>query len=264
MAEATAPTTAQVAFAIARREMSIALRRRLVKLLFLANLVPPLVMAVVLVVRTMVEGVGFNLGWDPLGTFMMVQIGPVLLLALAIGTPAVARDRGEDVLFLYATRPVTALSYTLGKLAAVAVPAAGLLFIPGILIAVVRLGILDDVRNVDAAVLLAKVLLVAVFMAVGYAGVCVGASAAAKKARWALLAAFAAIAVPRMSAGLVTVLTGVDIPALDAPMAVQTLVDNLFDGSWTWEGAAALAVLVAWGTIGAGVTAVTVGREMTP
>lgn len=259
-----APTRLRVVQAIARREMSIAMRRRLVKLLFLANLIPPLILAVFLVVRMMIEGAGLRLDFDPLAQFINVQIAPVLFLALAIGTPSVARDRAEDVLFLYATRPVTPWSYTLGKMAAVAVPAVALLLLPGILIAVLRMGILADVGTVQAAVLLGKIAVVAVFMAVGYAGVCVGASAATKKARWALIVAFAAFVVPRISAAILGLYVPGEALPLDAPNAVRTLVDRLFDSGLDRYAPFAMLVLLAWGALGAAVTAATVRREMRP
>ena len=156
--ELRAPTSWQVISAIARREIMLALRRRLVKLLFLVNLIPPLVMAVILVVNMMIRQSGLgDLGWDPLLRMLEIQAGPVLLLALGIGTPLVARDRREDVLFLYATRPVTPWSYTLGKMIAVAVPALALLIIPGILIAILRQGLIEEFHLLDSIALVAKV-----------------------------------------------------------------------------------------------------------
>jgi len=160
-----APTSLQVVAAIARREIAIALRRRLVKLLFLVNLVPPLVMGIILVVNTMIRQAGFDLGWDPLLRLMQIQAGPVLLLALGIGTPLVARDRSEDVLFLYATRPVTPWSYTLGKMIAVALPAVALLVVPGVMIAILRQGLMDDFGLADSFVLIGKVVVAAALMA---------------------------------------------------------------------------------------------------
>ena len=122
--EPRTPTSAQVIAAIARREITMALRRRLVKLLFLFNLLTPLVLAIIMVVNTIIHSLGLeNLNWDPLVMFLQIEIFTVLLLALGIGTPLVARDRSEDVLFLYATRPVNPWSYTIGKMLAVAVPA---------------------------------------------------------------------------------------------------------------------------------------------
>lgn len=259
-----APAPFQVVRAIAGREMNIALRRRLVKLLFIANLIPPLVMAVFLVVRAMIEGAGLPLDFDPLARFIAVQVAPVLFLALAVGTPSVARDRAEDVLFLYATRPVTPWSYTLGKMAAVAGPAVALLLIPGILIAVLRMGILEDVGPGEAAGLILKVLAVAVLMAVGYAGVCVGASAATKKARWALILALAAFVVPRISSHVLAHFAEIGVLPLDAPTAVRTLVDALFDSGLNLHALVAAASLLGWGLLGAVVTAATVRREMTP
>lgn len=260
-AELRAPGSAKVIRAIARREIAIALRRRLVKLLFLGSLIPPLVMAVILVVRLMIEGAGLHLGWDPLARLIAIQVGPVLFLALAIGTPSVARDRGEDVLFLYATRPVTPWSYTLGKLAAVAFPSVALLFLPGVLIAVLRMGLLDSEGALRSLLLLGKVLVIAVFVSCAYAGICVGASAATKKARWALLVAFAALSLPRMAGAVLLRRAGY---SLDAPGAVHDLIDSLFDGRWEAAGTAALFVLLAWAAAGTLVTAWQVRQEMTP
>ena len=263
-AASRAPTSLQVVQAIARREMGIALRRRLVKLLFLLNLVPPLVLAVFLVIRTMVEGAGLALDFDPLARFIAVQVGPVLFLALAIGTPSVARDRAEDVLFLYATRPVTPWSYTMGKMAAVAVPSAALLLIPGVLIAALRLGILESEGAGDAVTLVLKVLLVAVLTAVGYAGICVGASASTKKARWALVLALAALVAPKVSTEIAGFFLGEPALPLAAPHAVSVLVEALFDAGRHSSTAVAVAALLGWGAVGAVVTAATVRREMTP
>ncbi|MFQ5510793.1 MAG: ABC transporter permease [Candidatus Krumholzibacteriia bacterium] len=257
-----APTSLQVIAAIARREISVALRRRLVKLLFLGNLIPPLVMAVILVVNMMIRQAGMgDLGWDPLLRLFLIQAGPVLLLALGIGTPLVARDRNEDVLFLYATRPVTPWSYTLGKMIAVALPAVALLVVPGILMAILRQGLLDEFHLVDSVVLIAKVTLTAVLMAWGYSGITVGSSAAAKKARWALLLAIACFVIPSAISDIIWPRGGY---ALDAGEAVKDLITALFEGSWIEYGVVGALSLVVWGTLGALVTAARVRREMTP
>lgn len=261
MLDHTPPTRWEIVRAIAGREIAIASKRKLVRLLFLGSLIPPLVLGVFLVVKTLVEGAGFPLPWDPLARFIEVQLGPVLLLALAIGTPSVARDRGEDVLFLYATRPVTPWSYTWGKMLAVAAPCVGLLLLPGLLIAALRLGLLTEVGVGEATGLVVRIALVALFMAVAYAGLCVGASAAAKKARWALVAAFSGILGPSLAASMIWRRN--EYP-LDAASAAATLADRLFAEPWDTHGAVALVVLVAWAVLGAFVTAATVRREMRP
>ena len=102
-----APTTVQVITAIARREIMMATRRRLVKLLFLGNLIPPIVMAVILVVNMIAKGLGADLDFAPLAKLLDIQTAPVLFLALAIGTPVVARDRSEDVASLLFTSGTT-------------------------------------------------------------------------------------------------------------------------------------------------------------
>ena len=252
----------QVIAAIARREIVVALRRRLVKLLFLANLMPPIIMAVILVVTMLARKAGLvDLGWDPLLRLLEIQVGPVLLLALGIGTPLIARDRSEEVLFLYATRPVTPWSYTLGKMIAVALPAAALLIVPGILICILRQGLIEDFGTMDSLSLMGKVVLVAVLMAWGYAGVSVGPSAATKKARWALLLAFLGISIPNVVSQIIWGNGGY---ALDAAHAVEDLLYTLIEGGLTTYGVVGAVTLVVWGSLGALVTATRVRREMTP
>jgi ABC-type transport system involved in multi-copper enzyme maturation permease subunit len=240
----------------------MALRRRLVKLLFLANLIPPLSMAVALIANIVARGIGVeDLGWDPLARMIQIQAGPVLLLALGIGTPLVARDRSEDVLFLYATRPVTPWSYTLGKMLAVAVPAVGLLVLPGILIVILRVGLMSDFGVVESFDLLGRLTLVSLLMAIGYAGVSVGPSAATKKARWALLLAFLCFLVPDIIAELIW---RHDAYGLSPGKAVEHLIAALFDEDSVPHGVVGAVSLVVWGTLGAAVTATRVRKEMTP
>jgi ABC-type transport system involved in multi-copper enzyme maturation permease subunit len=256
-----APSRAHVITAIARREITIAVRRRLVKLLFLINLIPPIVMAVILIVNMVVRQAGLDLGWDPLLMVLQIQAGPVLLLALGIGTPLVARDRREDVLFLYATRPVTPWSYTLGKMMAVAVPAVALLVVPGILIAILRQGLMEEFGVIDSLVLIGKVLAASMLMAWGYSGVTVGSSSATKKARWALFVAFLCFAIP--GAVSQTIWRG-DGYALDAGQAVEDLLTSLFADDYARYGVVGAFSLAAWGGLGAFVTAARVRQEMTP
>jgi ABC-type transport system involved in multi-copper enzyme maturation permease subunit len=256
------PTSIEVVAAIARREITIALRRKLVKLLFLGNLIPPLVMAIILIVNTLAKDAGIgDLGWDPLARLLHIQIGPVLLLALGIGTPLVARDRSEDVLFLYATRPVTPWSYTFGKMLAVAFPAMALLIIPAILIAVLRTGLMEDFGAVDSLILIAKVSLVAVLVAWAYSGVSVGPSAAAKKARWALLLAFMCFAIPSAISELIW---GYGHYALDPGQACEHLIHALFDDDSVRHGVVGVITLIFWGTLGTLVTSSRIRREMIP
>jgi ABC-type transport system involved in multi-copper enzyme maturation permease subunit len=256
-----APTTVQVITAIARREIMMATRRRLVKLLFLGNLIPPIVMAVILVVNMIAKGLGADLDFDPLAKLLDIQTAPVLFLALAIGTPIVARDRSEDVLFLYATRPVTPWSYTIGKMLAVALPAVALLLIPGILIAVLRAGLIAEFGIVESLDLLVRIALVAVLVAWGYAGVTVGPSAAAKKTRWALLLAFGCFIIPASLAGIIW--RGSSY-ALDPGTACEDLIATLFDGYDVSFGIVGAITLVVWGALGALVTSARVRKEMIP
>ncbi len=256
-----APTTAQVIAAIARREIMMAMRRRLVKLLFLGNLIPPIVMAVILVVNMIAKGLGADLGWDPLVQLLKIQTAPVLFLALAIGTPIVARDRSEDVLFLYATRPVTPWSYTFGKMLAVALPSVALLLIPGILIAVLRAGLIAEFGLVESLDLVVRIAIVAILVAWGYAGVTVGPSAATKKTRWALLLAFACFVIPGALSGIIWGNHGY---ALDPGQASDDVILALFDGDSVSHGIVGAVTLIVWGTLGALVTSARVRKEMIP
>jgi len=256
-----APTTAQVITAIARREIMMAMRRRLVKLLFLVSLLPPIGMAAILVGIMIAKGLGADLEWDPLAKLLDIQTAPVMFLALAIGTPVVARDRSEDVLFLYATRPVTPWSYTIGKMLAVAVPAVALLLIPGILIAVLRAGLIAEFGIVESLDLLVRIAAVAILVAWGYSGVTVGASAATKKARWALLLAFGCFVIPRALSEIIWRNYGY---ALDPGQASDDIVLALFDGDSVSHGIVGAVTLIVWGTLGALVTSARVRKEMIP
>jgi ABC-type transport system involved in multi-copper enzyme maturation permease subunit len=259
------PTTIQVITAIARREVTMAMRRRLVKLLFLGNLIPPLVMAVILIVNAVARGFGAeNLSWDPLVQLLQVQTGPVLLLALGIGAPLVARDRSEDVLFLYATRPVTPWSYTLGKMLAVAAPAVALLLIPGILIAILRAGFMDDFGLLDSLTLIARVMIAAVLTAIGFTGVSVGPSAATKKARWALFLTFLCFVIPHAISEIIHYFWGGRTYLMDPGRAVDEVIAALFEGPDAAYGMTGAICLVAWGTLGMLVTSAKVRREMIP
>jgi ABC-type transport system involved in multi-copper enzyme maturation permease subunit len=260
--ETKAPTSAQVVVAIARREIMMAMRRRLVKLLFLGNLLPPFVMATILVVGMIARGFGLeDLGWDPLVKLLQVQTGPVLLLALGIGTPLVARDRSEEVLFLYATRPVTPWSYTMGKMLAVAFPAVALLVVPGILIAILRAGMMEGFGFVDSVTLIGKILAAAVLMAWAYSGVTIGPSAATKKARWALLLAFLCFAIPKAVADIIW---RSNAWALSPGQGVDQVIAAFFEEEGAGHGAVAGLCLLVWGALGAVTTAARVRREMIP
>jgi ABC-type transport system involved in multi-copper enzyme maturation permease subunit len=264
-ADSRTPTSTQVVAAIARREITMALRRKLVKLLFLFNLLPPLVMAIILVVNTIIKGAGLeNLEWDPLAKLLEIQAGPVLLLALGIGTPLVARDRSEDVLFLYATRPVTPWSYTIGKMLAVAVPAVLLLVVPTILVAILRMGLMADFGAADSLALVGKVVIISILLACGYSGVSVGPSAATKKARWALLLALLCFMIPPAISGLAAHLMNHDMYALDPATAGEVIIQALFADESMYRGILAGLCLLVWGMLGSLVTAARVRREMIP
>jgi ABC-type transport system involved in multi-copper enzyme maturation permease subunit len=261
--ERHAPSAWHVIRAIARREVGIALRRRLVRLLFLGSLVPPLVFGIILIVRLMAEkAVGVHLGWDPVYRFLQVQVAPVVLLSLGLGTPLVARDRAEDVLYLYAVRPVSPWHYAVGKMLAVAGPAFGLLILPGMLIAVMRQGLLpDQVHFFDSIWLVGKIGLAALFLAIAFAGASVGPSAAVKRARWALLLALALFTVPD---SVIELIFGNHAIAVGPAKASEMMLGMLFEGAEVGRGVAALGVLLLYGVLGCFVTLSRVREEMRP
>lgn len=249
--------------AIARREIAIASRSKLVRILFLFSILPAIVMGVVLVVRVLVrEAAGMDLGWDPVFRVLQFQAVPVGLLALGLGTPSVARDRSEDVLYLYAVRPVLPWHYALGKMMAVAVPCLFLLFLPGLLIAVLRQGILgNEVGTTDSAWLMGKVLVVASFMSIGFSGLTVGSSAIVKRARWALLVTIGCLVV---TAGIGGLIWGFDNNAMAADDAVERLLEALFEGGRDGLGVASVVSLTLYGLFGFLITMFRVRTEMTP
>lgn len=256
------PGAAAVIRTIAERELRLGLRKKLTRLVFFLSCFPPIVFITILLIRLMVEQIGgMNLRFNPLLQFLELQAGPVALLSLALGTPSVARDRDEDVLFLYAIRPVLPWHYALGKLLAVALPAAALMLFPGAAIALLRFGITGDLTGGEAGVMIGKLLVASLLVAWGYAGVTVGPSAAAKKSRWALLLAIACFTVPDALASLVV---REDPPPIGPLTAIRELLIAFFDKRVTLQTWIAGSALAAYGALGFLVVERRVKREMIP
>ncbi|MBU1699683.1 MAG: ABC transporter permease subunit [Candidatus Eisenbacteria bacterium] len=259
-----APSSFQVVRAIAQREFNIGLRSKLIKLLFLASTLPPLVLTIILIVRTIAkQSTGFDLGWDPMLWFLRFQTLPIALLALRLGTPSVARDRAEEVLFLYATRPVHPWHYALGKMLAVAIPAAALLLFPGILIGIFRLGITADYTTAQALVLIAKLFVASLVLAWCFAGVSVGPSAAVRRTRWAFLIALGCYLLPDALSDILSLNNQIALGPADG---IRLLLEHLFNGGrhavlYTMANA---GVLAAWGSLGMLAAALRVRQEMIP
>lgn len=255
------PSSWRVIRAIAQRETMLAARRRLVKLLFLASVLPPLILTVTIVVRIMAERMtGADLPWDPVLLFLQFQSFPVALLALGIGAPAIARDRAEEVLFLYATRPVLPWHYGLGKMLAVAIPAAALMLLPGMLIAVLRMGVTAQIGTEEALAMIAKLALVAVVTGWAFAGISIGASAATRRGRWALLIAIGVFVIPQAFTTIVWILS--DIPL--APRAAVNAMLEAFFEHFDLRGIFGCGMLIIYGTLGMLITTLRVRREMIP
>jgi len=262
-AEMRAPSSWHVVRAITRREVGIALRRKLVRILFLISAGPPLVFGIILVVRIMAEKAsGMDLGWDPVLRFLQVQSAPVVLLALGLGTPLVSRDRSEDVLYLYAVRPVSPWIYAMGKMLAVAFPTMALLLIPGILIAVLRQGLMPEtVHTGESLLMVGKMAVASFFMAWAYAGATVGPSAATKRSRWALLLAFGLFWLPDLIVQLVWRQGAYSAGPANASV---DLLEALLGGGEAARGWVSAAVLAAYAVAGALVIKFRVQKEMTP
>ena len=254
------PDLGDVVGAIVERELRLASKRRLVRSLFVLSLVPLVVFALVLVIGVAGEATfGAKLDWDPVAKFLGVQAFPVAMLALGLGTPIVALDRAEDVMFLYATRPVRPLHYALGKLLAVALPCTALLLVPGVIMAGLRLGILAQVGLGDSLAVVGKVALASLAIGFGYAGLVVAASALTHRARWSLLLALAVLLVPDAVAGILRIQL-----ATGPTKAVSAVIEALFAGG---DGAAGLwgaSLLVLCGLCGSGILLWRARREMTP
>ncbi len=260
---ARAPSSTQVVRAIARRDFILGSRRKLVRLLFLASTLPPLVLIIILVVRMIAkQATGFDLEWDPMLVFLQFQALPVALLSLGLGTPSVSRDRAEEVLFLYATRPVLPWHYSLGKMLAVAVPAGSLLLLPGILIAILRFGVVGDYSAADVFDMILKLFIASTALAWGFAGISVGPSAAVRRSRWALLIALAFFIFPDAVGESVL---GVHAVAFGPSNAIERLLSNLFEmPEELLYGLGNIIVLLAYGSLGMLVTTFRVRKEMIP
>ncbi|MCP4546073.1 MAG: ABC transporter permease subunit [bacterium] len=258
-----APSSFHTVRAIARRQLLMARKRKLVKLLFLGSLLPPLILIIVIIVRNMAEqATGMTLGWDPLMRFLEFQALPVGLLALGLGIPSVARDRAEDVLFLYATRPVQPWHYALGKLLAVALPCTALMLLPGVIITLLHLGVTSELNVGEALVMILKMTTYSVLMGAAYAGVTVGASSGTKKSRWALLITLAIFSLPDTIVQLAGVMWNLDVVTVGPQSCLVCLQEALLnsgpDGWWC-----ALA-LTLYGLGGMWITLMRVKKEMIP
>jgi hypothetical protein len=254
------PSSAEVVSAITGRELRLASKRSLVRVLFVLSLVPVIVFALILIIGVATEATfGAELRWDPVERFLAVQTFPVLLLALGLGTPIVASDRAEDVLFLYATRPVRPGDYALGKLLAVAGPCMALLFVPGTVMAGLRLGILTHVGPTDTLLVVGKVALASLAIGCGYAGLTVGASALTHRTRWALLGALSVLIFPDTAAGVARLHF-----AIGPMQAVTDVLKALFAAGTTRSGIWGAALLVGLGAAGTALLLWRARREMTP
>ena len=262
-----APSHWHVIATIARREVAMAARRRIVRVFFTMSLLPPIVFGTVLVVRVIVEqNFGMDIGFDPVMLMLFIQLGPVSLLALSLGIPIVSRDRAEEVMYLYAVRPVFPVHYAAGKMLAVAVPTFLLLAVPGLLITVLRQGILGDaVKTTESILLAGKVLLSGVLAALVWSGLFVGASAAVKRARWALLLSFGVLVAADAVGGILAFVGGVSEARVVSPDdALIAVMQFLFGDGGTLVAILGMVSILAYAALGLAVVMLRVRTEMTP
>jgi ABC-type transport system involved in multi-copper enzyme maturation permease subunit len=251
-----------VVAAIARRELRLAWRRKVVRWLFLVSVALVLVFTTIVGIQVWGQQLGMvGLAYDPVAGFLSAQAQFLAFLAIALGLPAVATDRAEESLFLYATRPVAPWTYTAGKVLAVAIPSALLLAFPGALIAVVRLSLVEAVGFVDSAILCAKVVTAGLMSGAAMACVTVGVSSLFKQQRWGFLAVLLLITVPD---GLAEGMFGRAAMPLGPVAASRALVDAWFGSLDASRGLWAAAVLLAWTVAGWTVTVARVRKEMVP
>jgi ABC-type transport system involved in multi-copper enzyme maturation permease subunit len=258
----SAPSSWQIIRAISQREIALAFKRRLVKLLFIASVLPPIILTVVILVRMAVEAsLGSDIGWDPMLQFLKFQALPVALLALGIGAPSVARDRAEEVMFLYATRPLQPWHYAVGKLLAVAVPAWALMFLPGVLVVFLRMAVTSQIGASVALAMTGKLFIIAFVGAIGYAGVTVGASAATRRGRWAVLIALSFFVIPD---SLVAIFWGDNPFGIGPKAAIDVYLEAAFPRVDFLFAAVSVFLLIGYGLLGWLVTTLRVKREMIP
>jgi len=259
----TIPSAAHVVGTIAQREFRIALRRKFLRLILIMGFLPPIGAAVVLIIRLLLRQMqGHDTGWDPLPFLLGFQTIPVFLAALGLGTPAVSRDRAEDVLYLYAVRPVNPSLYAAGKMLAVFLPAFLVLFLPVVMVITVRQGILgSDAAPLDSLADLGRATVLTLGLAAALAGATVGPSAATKRGRWALLLSLAIITLP----DTILRVFGLDGDWAIGPLNVShKLVETLFVSKAWPESLGHLAILLTWGAAGFLLTRWRVAREMIP
>ncbi|MDZ4804485.1 MAG: hypothetical protein SGI90_06465 [Candidatus Eisenbacteria bacterium] len=257
------PSSIHVISTIAQREFRIAMRRKFLRVILVMGFLPPIGAAVVLIVRLLLRQMqGTDVGWDPLPFLLQFQTIPVFLAALGLGTPAVSRDRAEDVLYLYAVRPVSPTLYAAGKMLAVFLPVFIVLFMPIVMVIAVRQGILgSEAAPLDSLADLGKAALLTLGAAAALAGATVGPSAATKRGRWALLLSLAVMTLPDT---VLKVFGKGDDWAIGPINVARLLVDTMFKDPVWLPSLGHLAILFAWGISGFLLTRWRVAREMIP
>lgn len=257
------PSAGHVIGTIAQREFRIALRRRFLRTILILGFLPPIGAAVVLIIRLLLKQMqGHDVGWDPLPFLLNFQAIPVFLAALGLGTPAVSRDRSEDVLYLYAVRPVNPSLYAAGKMLAVFLPAFLVMLFPIAMVITIRQGILgSDAAPLHSLADFGRAFVLTFGLAVAMAGATVGPSAATKRGRWALLLSLAIMTLP----DTILRVFGLDGDWAIGPLNVShKLVETLFESKVWMESLGHLAILLTWGAAGFLLTRWRVAREMIP
>jgi hypothetical protein len=136
------------------------------------------------------------------------------------------------------------------------------MFLPGLLISILQIGVTAEAGVGEALTLAAKHALVSLAIGWAYAGVSVGSSAAVKKARWALLIALLLFTGPEALAELAW---GEDAYPFSPANALKEFMELLLGGSeHIAEGLFGLGILIFYGCIGMYVITQRVRKEMIP
>jgi hypothetical protein len=150
--------------------------------------------------------------------------------------------------------------YALGKMLGVAAPATILMLLPGVLIALLRMGVTGQITGGEALIMILKLTIASLALGWAFAGISVGPSALTKRGRWALLIALSLFIVPDAVAELAW---GYDALPLGPKTAIDELLVMLFE-QVSLFGIIGLIVLLAYGSLGMAATALRVKREMIP
>lgn len=240
-------------WAIAGNELRQAWKSRWFRRLLWAAFFPLGVFGVLVLVRGRLNAVlGPAQLWPE---FWKVQLFFGVVAVYFTGRGAVGEDLRTGALGLYFARPVDFRQYLLGKWAAVALASAGVLAVPGLVLALFRLAAEPGTGALAVLGWAASLLLLALGMALCGGWVMLAVSALVGRGRaagivWIVLY-FASSAAGLALAGT----TGIDaLGCVGIGRASQSLAGWLFGSAGPCPPAAAAAGLLGWTALGLGLT----------